>query len=211
MFSCICLAVKARRYRSSRSTAVRDIVAHTPAPPGIKAYVTGAAPLVADQFEVGSQGTAKVTAITIAVIAVMLFIVYRSLVTTGLVLVTVLIEMAAARGVVAVLGNYGIIGLSTYSTNLLTLLAIAPARTTRYFSSVVIRRRATTVRTGNLPFTQCIGGTAHVVLGSGLTIAGAVVLPVLHPPALLPNPRPPVGNRHPHRSASCAEFGPPRC
>ncbi len=33
--------------------------------------------------------------------------------------------MAAARGVVAFLGHTGIIGLSTYATNLLTLLVIA--------------------------------------------------------------------------------------
>ena len=41
--------------------AVRDIVDHTPAPPGVKAYVSGAAAQVADQFEVGNNGTAKVT------------------------------------------------------------------------------------------------------------------------------------------------------
>src|SRR5581483_4825681 len=35
--------------------AVRDIIARTPPPPGVKAYVTGAAPLIADQFEVGSK------------------------------------------------------------------------------------------------------------------------------------------------------------
>ena len=87
--------------------------------------MTGAAPLIADQFTEGSKGTAKVTAITIGVIAVMLFFVYRSFATTLLVLVTVLIEMAAARGFVAFLGNVGIIGLSTYATNLLTLLVIA--------------------------------------------------------------------------------------
>src|SRR6202790_156390 len=61
--------------------AVRDIVAHTPPPPGVKAYVTGAAPLVADNFAVGSKGIAKVTTITLVVIAVMLFFVYRSVVT----------------------------------------------------------------------------------------------------------------------------------
>ena len=55
----------------------------------------------------------------------MLLIVYRSLVTMIIVLLTVLVELAAARGVVAFLANSGIIGLSTYSTNLLTLLAIA--------------------------------------------------------------------------------------
>ena len=37
--------------------AVRDIVASTPPPPGVKAYVTGAAPLLTDNFEVGSKGT----------------------------------------------------------------------------------------------------------------------------------------------------------
>ena len=36
-----------------------------------------------------------------------------------------MIELTASRGVVAVLANSGVIGLSTYSTNLLTLLVIA--------------------------------------------------------------------------------------
>ena len=33
--------------------ALRNIVAKTPAPPGVKAYVAGSAPQIADQFEVG--------------------------------------------------------------------------------------------------------------------------------------------------------------
>src|ERR1700752_10408 len=80
--------------------AVRDIVNHTPAPPGVKAYVTGAAPQVADQFEVGNAGTTKVTILTVVVIAIMLLLVYRSFVTMLLVLITVLVEMSAARGIV---------------------------------------------------------------------------------------------------------------
>lgn len=154
--------------------AVRDIVAHTPPPPGIKAYVTGAAPLIADQFQVGSKGTMKVTAITFLVIAVMLFIVCRSVVTTILVLLTVLIQLAAARGVVAFLGNSGIIGLSTYSTNLLTLLAIAAG--TDY--AIFVLGRYHEARHGGqdreAAFYTMFRGTAHVVLGSGLTIVGAV-------------------------------------
>ncbi|KZS64385.1 hypothetical protein A4G26_10185 [Mycobacterium kansasii] len=154
--------------------AVRDIVAQTPPPPGIKAYVTGAAPLIADQFQVGSKGTVKVTAITFLVIAVMLFIVYRSVVTTILVLLTVLIQLAAARGVVAFLGNSGVIGLSTYSTNLLTLLAIAAG--TDY--AIFVLGRYHEARHGGqdreAAFYTMFGGTAHVVLGSGLTIVGAV-------------------------------------
>ena len=123
--------------------AVRDIVVKTPAPPGVKAYVTGAAPLITDNFEVGSEGTKKVTGITLLVIALMLLVVYRSFVTMLIMLVTVLIELAAARGVVAMLANWGVIGLSTYSTNLLTLLRSPPAPTTRSSSWAATRRRAT--------------------------------------------------------------------
>ena len=37
----------------------------------------------------------------------------------------VFVELLAARGVVATLGNYGIMGLSTFANNMLVLLAIA--------------------------------------------------------------------------------------
>ncbi|MGB3285227.1 RND family transporter [Mycolicibacter algericus] len=154
--------------------AVRDIVEGVPAPPGVRAYVTGAAPLVADQFSVGSEGTNKVTAITFLVIAIMLFAVYRSVATTVLALLTVAIEMAAARGFVAFLGYHEVIGLSTYSTNLLTLLAIAAGTDYAIF---IISRYQEARAVGEDPetaFYTMYRGTAHVVIGSGLTISGAV-------------------------------------
>jgi putative drug exporter of the RND superfamily len=154
--------------------AIRNIVEHLRPPPGVKAYVTGAAPLISDQFDVGSKGTAKVTSITIGVIAIMLFFVYRSILSTLLVLVTVLIEMSAARGIVSFLGNSGIIGLSTYATNLLTLLVIAAG--TDYAIFVVGRyqeARGAGESKGRAFYTM-YHGTAHIVLGSGLTVAGAV-------------------------------------
>jgi RND superfamily putative drug exporter len=154
--------------------AVRDIVAGTPPPPGVKAYVTGAAPLIADQFAVGSQGTAKVTVITIVVIAVMLFFVYRSVLTVALALVMVLVELAAARGVVAFLAHHGIIGLSTYSTNLLTLLAIAAGTDYAIFVLGRYQEARNAGEDRQAAFYTMYRGTAHVVLGSGLTIAGAV-------------------------------------
>ena len=44
--------------------ALRDIIAKTPAPPGIHAYVAGSAAQIADQFEVGNESTVTVTALT---------------------------------------------------------------------------------------------------------------------------------------------------
>ena len=154
--------------------SVRTIVDHTPPPPGIKAYVTGAAPLVTDQFEVGSKGTLKTTLITIGVIAMMLFSLYRRFTTVMLVLFTVMIELTASRGVVAVLANAGIIELSTYSTNLLTLLVIAAGTDYAIF---ILGRYHEARQTGQdraPAFETMYRGTAHIILGSGLTIAGAV-------------------------------------
>jgi putative drug exporter of the RND superfamily len=52
--------------------AVRKLVNETPPPPGVKAYVTGAAALTADQSASGEKGVILVTMITFAVIIVML-------------------------------------------------------------------------------------------------------------------------------------------
>ncbi|HEY3995619.1 MAG TPA: MMPL family transporter [Mycobacterium sp.] len=153
--------------------AVRDIVEHTQPPPGVKAYVTGAAPLISDQFDVGSKGTAKVTTITVGMIALMLFFVYRSVLTTLLVLGTVLIEMSAARGLVAFLGNSGIIDLSTYATNILTLLVIAAGTDYAIFFVGRYQEARSAGEDRETAFYTMYHGTTHIVLGSGLTVAGA--------------------------------------
>jgi len=155
--------------------AVREIVNNTPAPPGIKAYVAGPAPQVADQFEVGNEGTTKVTVLTVLVIAVMLLLVYRSIGTMLLVLITVLVEMSAARGIVAFLGNEGIIGLSTYSTNILTLLVIAAGTDYAIFLMGRYHEDRSNGIDRETSFYNMYRGTAHVILGSGLTVAGAVL------------------------------------
>src|SRR5246127_1915403 len=73
---------------SGESTdAVRKIVNSVPAPPGIKAYVTGAGPLFADQSRAGEKGVMVVTMVTLVVIVVMLLFVYRSI-STVLIMLT---------------------------------------------------------------------------------------------------------------------------
>ena len=154
--------------------ALRKIVDSVPAPPGIKAYVTGAGPLFADQSHSGEKGVAVVTLVTFLVIVVMLLFVYRSVSTVLIMLAMVFIELAAARGVVATLGNYGIMGLSTFANNMLVLMAIAAG--TDYAIFVVGRYQEARGlgETREEAFYTMFHSTAHVVLGSGLTIAGAM-------------------------------------
>ncbi len=153
--------------------AVRDIVANATPPPGVKAYVTGPAALTNDQHHAGDKSIKLITMITICVIFLMLLFVYRSIVTVLLVLVMMFIELAAARGIVAALGYYNLIGLSTFATNLLTTLAIAAGTDYAIF---LVGRYHEARQNGEdrvSAFYTMYHGTAHVILGSGLTIAGA--------------------------------------
>ena len=154
--------------------AVRKIVDSTPAPPGVKAYVTGGAALTADQNHAGDKGVKKVTGITILVIAVMLLFVYRSIVTVIVTLIMVFIELAAARGVVAFLGYHNIIGLSTFAVNLLVLMAIAAGTDYAIFIMGRYQEARGNGESREQAYYTMFHGTAHVVLGSGLTIAGAM-------------------------------------
>jgi putative drug exporter of the RND superfamily len=154
--------------------AIRTIVADTPPPPGVKAYVTGAAPLTTDTFEIGSSENVLITGVTFAVIGVMLLVVYRSLVTMILMLMTVMVELSAARGVVAFLANSGIISLSTYTTNLLTLLAIAAGADYVIFVVGRYQEARSAGEDREAAYYTMFRGVIHVIVGSGLTIAGAV-------------------------------------
>jgi putative drug exporter of the RND superfamily len=153
--------------------AVRKIVNSVPPPPGIKAYVTGVAALAADLHHSGDKSMLRITATTVAVILIVLLFVYRSIVTVILLLVTVGFELTAARGAVALMGHSGLLGLSTFAVSLLTSLAIAAGTDYGIF---IIGRYQEARQAGEdreAAFYTMYRGTAHVILGSGLTIAGA--------------------------------------
>lgn len=154
--------------------AVRDIVEQTPAPPGIQAYVTGPAVIAADMRHSGDRTVIRITAVTLAVIFTMLILVYRSVSTVILLLMMVGIELLAARGIVAFLGHHHLIGLTTYAVNLLVSLGIAAGTDYGIF---FIGRYQEARQAGEdrvTAYYTTYRGVAHVVLASGLTIAGAV-------------------------------------
>src|SRR6202008_2781683 len=105
--------------------AVRRVVSAEAAPNGVRAYVAGPAAVTTDQLEFGNKSARKVMGVTVGVIVLMLLIVYRSLVTVLLTLLMVFIESPAVQGVIAILGNYGVIGLSTFAVPIHPLLANA--------------------------------------------------------------------------------------
>ena len=78
--------------------AVQHIVAQTPAPQGVKAFVTGPAAIMADMSHSGDRTVATITVVSIAVIFVTLLLVYRSVVTVILLLLVVGIELHGGPG-----------------------------------------------------------------------------------------------------------------
>ena len=68
----------------------------------------------------------------------------------------------------------GVIGLSTYSTNLLTLLAIAAGTDYAIFMVGRYHEARHAGEDREAAYYNMFRGTVHVIVGSGLTIAGAV-------------------------------------
>jgi RND superfamily putative drug exporter len=153
--------------------AVEDIIKSVPAPSGLKTYVTGAAVQAADMNVAGDRSMQMIEGVTFAVIIVMLLLVYRSIITVLIELVMVVLLLSAARGVVAFLGFYNIIGLSTFATNLLVTLAIAAATDYAIFLIGRYQESRGAGESKEDAYYTMYHGTAHVILGSGLTIAGA--------------------------------------
>ena len=153
--------------------AVQELVAGLPPPPGVKVFVTGGSALAADQQIAGDRSVQIIEIVTFVVIISMLLLVYRSIVTVLIVLVMVFLGLSAARGAVAFLGYHELIGLSTFATNLLVTLAIAAATDYAIFLVGRYQEARTIGEDRESAFYTMFRGTAHVVLGSGMTIAGA--------------------------------------
>jgi putative drug exporter of the RND superfamily len=153
--------------------AVRNIVARTPAPKGVTAYVTGPAALAADLNESGDKTVVKIMVTTVAVIFIMLLFVYRSVTTVILLLAMVGIELAAARGIVAFLGDHDIIRPSTFAINILASLAIAAGTDYGIFFIGRYHEARQAGENREQAYYTAYRGVAPIVLASGLTIAGA--------------------------------------
>ncbi|WP_448431777.1 MMPL/RND family transporter [Mycolicibacterium sp. XJ2546] len=152
---------------------VQNIVDGLPPPPSVDVFVTGGSALIADQQIASDRSVRIIEMVTFAVIITMLLLVYRSITTVLLTLAMVVLALAATRGVVAFLGYHDLIGLSTFATNLLVTLAIAASTDYAIFLTGRYQEARTIGQDRVTAFHTMYRGTAHVVLGSGMTIAGA--------------------------------------
>ena len=155
--------------------AVRNLVGRAPPPAGVEAFITGPAALVADMQHSGDKSILKMTALGAVLILAVLLFVYRSIFTVLSILFTVGIEVFAARGVVAFLGDHGFVGLSTFAVNLLVALTMAAGTDYGIFFFGRYQEARQTGEDRATAYYSTYLSVAPVVLGSGLTIAGAMM------------------------------------
>jgi putative drug exporter of the RND superfamily len=153
--------------------AVRDIVAKDTPPPGLKVYVSGAAPLASETLSIANASLNNITIVTIFLITFMLLLVYRSVSTLLVPLGSVLFEMLIAKGVVATLGHLGVIPLSSFAINMVVSLSLGAG--TDY--GIFLLGRYQEARQNGLSreeaYYTAYRGVSPIIIGSGLTIAGA--------------------------------------
>jgi RND superfamily putative drug exporter len=153
--------------------AVRDIVAKDAPPPGLKAYVSGAAPLASDTLSIANSSLNNITIVTIILIVVMLMIVYRSFSTLLVPLASVLVELLIAKGLVATLGHFGLIELSSFAVNIVVSLTLGAGTDYGIFLLGRYQEARQSGQSREEAYYTAYRGVAPIIIGSGLTIAGA--------------------------------------
>jgi putative drug exporter of the RND superfamily len=153
--------------------AVRKVIEDTQAPPGVKAYVAGPTALTDDLHVIGNASLVQITLFTLLAIAGMLLVVYRSIITTLIQLLLTGVGLLTSRGVIAVLANNDAFGLTTFAGNILTMLAIAAATDYGIFMFGRYREARGMGEDRDTAYYTTFRSVAPVIVGSGLTIAGA--------------------------------------
>ncbi len=153
--------------------AVRDLVAHTKTPQGLKVYVSGSAPLSADMLEVGNKSMFTIMFVTIILITVMLLIVYRSFGTAFLTLLMVMMELNCGRGIVAVLAHHKFIDISVFASNIRVSLILGAGTDYAIFLIGRYHEARHAGEDRESASYSAVSGVSHVILGSGLAVAGA--------------------------------------
>ena len=153
--------------------AVRDIINKDTPPAGLKVYVSGAAPLASDTLSIANASLNNVTIVTILLIIAMLLMVYRSVATLLVPLAGVLIEMLVAKGVVSTLGHFGYIELSSFAVNIVIALTLGAGTDYGIFLMGRYHEARQAGESREESFYIAYKGVTPIIIGSGLTIAGA--------------------------------------
>ncbi|MDP7702047.1 RND family transporter [Mycobacterium sp. TY815] len=105
-------------------TAARTIVSGVRPPDGLHVYITGAGATIMDEFAAIDRQTQVITAVTLGVLLIFLVIMYRSLITAMVPLVSVMSGLTVAKPVISDLASRQVISVSLFSLSIAVAVAV---------------------------------------------------------------------------------------
>lgn len=148
--------------------AVRDLVVKD-RPEGLDVAVTGPAATIADMSHTVERSILKITIVTVGVIALILMLIYRSVMVTALTLTVIGLALAASRAVTSLLGLH-IFNVSTFTASFLTAVVLGAA--TDYVVFLISRYHE--LRRAGVEHQEAVvtaaGRVSGVIIGSALTV-----------------------------------------
>ncbi len=153
--------------------SVRELVDKDTPPPGLRVYVSGAAPLASDTLSIADSSLNNITIVTVILIFIMLLLVYRRLTTLVVPMYSVLFEILVAKGVVSTFGHIGLIPLSSFAVNVVISLTLGAGTDYGIFLMGRYQEARLDGESPEEAYYTAFKGVAPIIIGSGLTIAGA--------------------------------------
>lgn len=153
--------------------AARDIMADFPPPNGISVFLTGPSAVVNDELVAINDSMILLIVACAFLVGLVLLCVYRSPITAAMPLLTVGAGLGVSRPVVAFLGQHEILGVSIFASALLAVIVLGAGTNYGIF---LLGRYQEARRAGEDPETayfSAIRGVQHIIIASGLTVAGA--------------------------------------
>jgi RND superfamily putative drug exporter len=142
-------------------------------PPGLKLYLTGPAPAIDDELGAEDATVGLITGLTVIIIVILLFVVYRSLATIVVPLAGVGLAFAVSRPIISLLATHAGLDVSVFSVMLLAALILGAGTDYAIFliSSYHEARRRSIDPRGSV--VHAASKTSGIIIASGLTVAAS--------------------------------------
>ncbi|MBM7367523.1 MMPL family transporter [Gordonia hydrophobica] len=142
-------------------------------PSGLQTFYTGPTATLADLFSAIDFSLLIITGVSILLISIIVFAVYRKISTAAVPLVTLALGLAVVRPIVSFLGQHGWISISNFTIAIMTALVLGAVTDYAIFTLASYHEG----RRRNLPVGDAVaaasGRTAPILIASALTIAVA--------------------------------------
>lgn len=141
-------------------------------PDGLRTYVTGSAATITDLQATAEHSITTITVVIVAGIAVILLLIYRSLITAGIALATIGVAVVLSHGATAYLGLH-LFDVSTFTESFVTAVVLGAGTD---YSVFLIGRYHEERRSGTPPLaavSAATGSVASVVTASAVTVVAA--------------------------------------